>query len=379
MSRLLIAVCHMLLVVSLKAIQVSGRFIVCFSVLHAVREMIFSTQKECLRRLRQNVKHRLTKKTALVLQTAQGFKDRFNIDVHGNSEVTLIERTKKIIHVKDRQSNSTTEFPYDKLILAQGAEPFRPSIEGIHLPHVFTLQTIPDLQKIKAYIASYDVKNVAIIGGGFIGIETADALHDLGLKVTILEYTSHVFPLLDADITERLHVEIRKNGVDLLLNARIQNIVPPKGGESGHVVLADSSIRADLVVLAVGIRARTSLAAAADLALGKTGVKVNEYMQTSDPDIYAVGDMVETEHQIAGRPLNVALAGPANRQGRLAADNIFGRKVAYRGNVGTSACKVFGLTVASTGLSVHALRDMGKECEYVTVHPPDHAGYYPGT
>lgn len=322
----------------------------------------------------------IKEEAALILQTPKAFKERFNIDVHDNSEVVAIDTANKTVGVKAAGSETLSQYPYDKLILAQGAEPFRPPVDGIDSPNVFTLQTITDLQNIKSYIASNLIKDVAIIGGGFIGVEVADALHGLGVKVSLIEYTPHIFPLLDADMTEPLQKELRQNGVSLLLNARIQTIIAAKGGEPGQVTLSSHEpVPADLVIVSVGIRARTALAKQAGLTISKTGVKVNEFMQTSDPEIYAVGDMVETEHRIAERPLNLALAGPANRQGRLAVDNIFGRAMPYRGNVGTSACKVFGLTIASTGLSVHTLQAMGKKPQWVTVHPPDHAGYYPGS
>jgi NADPH-dependent 2,4-dienoyl-CoA reductase/sulfur reductase-like enzyme/rhodanese-related sulfurtransferase len=322
----------------------------------------------------------ITSDSSLILQTPETFKERFNIDVHTNSEVIAIDPIKKLVDVQMFGTGIITQHRYDKLVISQGAEPFKPPIEGIDFPHVFTLQTIPDLQKIKSYISEQGSKTIAIIGGGFIGIEVADALHSLGgLKISIIEYTTHIFPLLDADITEPLHTEIRRNGINLLLNARIQRIEAAKGSNGANVVVAhEEPVPADIVIVCVGTRTRTALAHSAGLIIGKTGVTVNESMQTSDTDIYAVGDMVETLHQVADRPLNVALAGPANRQGRLAADNIFGRKVAYRGNVGTSACKVFDLTVASTGFSVHSLKDMGMEVQWVTVHPPDHAAYYPG-
>jgi NADPH-dependent 2,4-dienoyl-CoA reductase/sulfur reductase-like enzyme/rhodanese-related sulfurtransferase len=322
----------------------------------------------------------ITSDSSLILQTPETFKERFNIDVHTNSEVIAIDPIKKLVDVQMVGTGIITQHRYDKLIISQGAEPFKPFIEGVNLPHVFTLQTIPDLQKIRSYISEQGSKTIAIIGGGFIGIEVADALNSLGgLKISIIEYTAHIFPLLDADITEPLHTEIRRNGINLLLNARIQHIEAAKESKGTSVVVAHGEpVPADIVIVCVGTRTRTALARSAGLTIGRTGVTVNEFMQTSDPDIYAVGDMVETLHQIAARPLNVALAGPANRQGRLVADNIFGRKVASRGNVGTSACKVFDLTVASTGLSVHSLKDMGMEVQWVTVHPPDHAAYYPG-
>jgi NADPH-dependent 2,4-dienoyl-CoA reductase/sulfur reductase-like enzyme len=316
--------------------------------------------------------------SALILQTPTALKERFNIDVHTNSEVIELDAGKKLIVVRTRASDTVQRYPYDKLILSQGAEAFHPKMDGVDSPNVFTLQTIPDLQGVKSYIYDHGSNNIAIIGAGFIGVEAADALHDLGMKITLLEYAPHVFPLLDADITQPLHTEIRANGVNLLLKARISAIVPPKDGQPGCIIANGQRISADVVILAAGIRARLELAKQANIELGRSGVTVNEYMQTSDPDIYAVGDMVETEHRVAGMAMTTALAGPANRQGRLAADNIFGRKIKYRGNVGTSACKVFGLTVASTGLAVHTLRSMGMQVQWVTVHPPDHAGYYPG-
>ncbi|KAH9208966.1 FAD-dependent pyridine nucleotide-disulfide oxidoreductase [Leptodontidium sp. 2 PMI_412] len=316
--------------------------------------------------------------SSLVLQTPQALKERFNIDVRANTKVLSINRTDRTVEVQPVGSESVETIPYDKLILAMGAEPFRPPIDGIESPNIFMLQTIPDLQKIRDFRSQHNCKHVAIIGGGFIGLEVADSLRELGLEVSIIEYASHVFPPLDADMAEPLHTEIKRNDVKLFLNARIQSIEAPKDGMSSCIKLADSqSVLSDLVLVMVGIRARTKIAEEAGLKVGKTGLSVNNYLQTSDHNIYAVGDMIETENRIAGHPLQLALAGPANRQGRLAADNIFGRKIAYRGNVGTSACKVFNLTVASVGLSVTALKQMGFDPLWITVHPPDHAGYYP--
>jgi NADPH-dependent 2,4-dienoyl-CoA reductase/sulfur reductase-like enzyme len=314
----------------------------------------------------------------LLLQTPQAFKERFNIDVQVNTEALSIDREKHTVDVRT-PSHEIKSYPYDKLILSQGAEPFRPPIEGLDLPNVFALQTIPDLQKIKAYISEHGSRRVAIIGGGFIGLEAADAMRELGLEISIVEYAPHVFTIIDADMAESLHTEIRRHGVNLVLNARISRIQAATGDQPGCIVLADgTSVPADVVLVVVGVRARTELAQQAGLDIGRTGVTVNPFMQTSDSDIYAVGDMVETEHRVIQHPVELALAGPANRQGRLAADNIFGRAVPYRGNVGTSVCKVFDITIASTGLAVHALRKLNQTPLWVTVHPPDHAGYYPG-
>ncbi|KAF4627329.1 hypothetical protein G7Y89_g10831 [Cudoniella acicularis] len=303
---------------------------------------------------------------ALILQTPNSFKANFNIDVHINSEVVGIDPEEKIVEVIT-DGGAPTHHPYDKLILAQGAEPVKPPIEGYDLPNVSFLRTIPDLEKIKKYIAAHNCQSVAVIGGGFIGIEAADSLHELGLQVSIIEYTPHDLPLLDSDIIEILHAEIRKQGLNLLVNARVQRIEPATISHPSRVIVAHGSpIATDIVLIATGIRARTKLAQQAGLTIGKTGVTVNEYLQTSEPNIYAIGDMVETPHLIANHPMQTALAGPATRQGRIAADNIFNRSTTYRGNVGTSACKAFSLTVASTGLSCHALQDLKIPHQWIT-------------
>lgn len=317
--------------------------------------------------------------TKLILQSPESFKNRFNIDIHIRSEVTAIDRALKNVTIWDTVGREETVYSYDKLILSQGAESIRLPIKGSNLRQVFTLQTIDDMKSVRDFIAWNKSRKAAVVGGGFIGLEAAENLHQLGLDVTIIEYASQVFPPADAEIAEPIHTELRRQNVKLLLNARVQQI--EKGDqENVNIITANGhKVPADVVIMAVGVRARTSLAAAAGLILGKNGVTVNKYMQTSDPDIYAVGDMVETEHRVLGEPAVVALAGPANRQGRLVADHIFGRKIAYRGNIGTSVCKVFDMIIASTGLSVQALQKLGQTPDWVTVHPPDHAGYYPGS
>jgi NADPH-dependent 2,4-dienoyl-CoA reductase/sulfur reductase-like enzyme/rhodanese-related sulfurtransferase len=311
---------------------------------------------------------------ALILQTPESFKERFNIDVYINTEVVDIDRQGRFVTVQPLgEGEESSQFYYDKLILSQGAEPLQPSIEGIDLRHVFTFQTIPDLQSIRHYMSEHDIRHVAIIGGGFIGLEIVEALNHVYREVTIIEYMPQVLSSLDEDMARFLHAEIIRHDVRLLLNARISRIDP------SIVVLCDGDVvPADLVILSVGVRARTRLALEAGLKIGKTGVTVNSFMQTSDPDIYAVGDMVEIYHRVAECALQLPLGGLANRQGRLAADHICGKSTEYRGNVGTSICKVFDLTVASTGLAVKALLEMGQDPLWVTVHPPNHASYYPG-
>ncbi|KAH8662715.1 FAD-dependent pyridine nucleotide-disulfide oxidoreductase [Ilyonectria robusta] len=311
---------------------------------------------------------------ALILRTPNDFKERFNIDVHLHTEVVGIDRENHLVNVRTVGTDDIRQVDYDKLILAQGAEAFRPPADGAELDHVVTMQTISDLQKVRALMSDRDVKHACIIGAGFIGVEVAENMRNLGLEVSMVEYGSHVFPPIDADMAEILHTELKRKGIKLFLNATSKKI------EKSRVLLTcGSEVPADLVILAAGVRARTSLAKQAGLDLGRTGVNVNSHMQTSDPDIYAVGDMVETQHTIMGQPAMLALAGPANRQGRLAADHICGKEVQYRGNVGTAICQVFDLTVGFVGLSIKALRRLGHDPLWVTVHPPDHASYYPGS
>ncbi|KAF5661372.1 Coenzyme A disulfide reductase [Fusarium circinatum] len=288
----------------------------------------------------------------LILRTPNDFKQRFNIDIHLGAEV----------------------FEYDKLILAQGAEAFRPPRAGAELDNVATMQTIADLQKVHDLLSDRDAKHVCVIGAGFIGIEVAENLRRIGLDISIVEYGSHVFPPIDGEMAEILHSELRENGIQLFLNESAQTI------DKSRVILSSGlAIPADVVILAAGVRARTGLAKQAGLVLGATGVSVNTHIQTSDPDIYAVGDMVETQNNVMEKPAILALAGPANRQGRMAADHICGKTVNYRGNIGTSVCRVFGLTLGFVGLSTQVLRQLGHDPLSVTVHPPDHAGYFPGS
>lgn len=317
---------------------------------------------------------------SLVLQTPESIKRRFNIDVEINTEVLSIDRRNRTVNIL-KDTNDTRKVPYDKLILALGAEPWQPQIEGLSASHVFALHTIPDLNNVRDFIFKNKPKRVAVIGGGFIGLEAAENLQNLGLEVSILEYASQVFPPVDSNIAAHLHDEIRKQNVKLFLNARIQSVKTPSAECPGAVVLQDgTSFPTDLVLAVTGSRPRTELVRRAGLELNeKAGsVVVNPYMQTSDPNIYAVGDMVATHHRISLTTSPLLLAGPANRQGRLVADHIFSRRKIYKGNIGTSVCKVFELTVGSVGLSVRALRALGRDPQYVTVHPPHHAGYYPG-
>ncbi|KAF2680753.1 FAD-dependent pyridine nucleotide-disulfide oxidoreductase [Lentithecium fluviatile CBS 122367] len=316
---------------------------------------------------------------ALILQTPESLNARYNVNIRHNTEVVGINREKKIVDFQTRD-HPVRSMAYDKLILAQGAEPFRPPMKGADAPNVFTLQTIPEMTAVKQYMLSHGSKSVAIIGGGFIGLEAAESLHALGMQVSIVEYMPHVFPPVDQDVAEPLHAEMRRNNVSVHLNARIQEIVSSEeNGATSHILLeSGEKISGDVILLVVGVRPRVKLAEQVGLETNRFGIVTNPQMQTSDPDIYAVGDMACTTNIITHNQQNLALAGPANRQGRLVADHIFGRDVAYRGNVGTSVCKVFGINVGLVGPSLTNLKAQGIQAEYVTVHPPNHAGYYPG-
>ncbi|EXJ65754.1 uncharacterized protein A1O5_11282 [Cladophialophora psammophila CBS 110553] len=323
----------------------------------------------------------------LHVQTSEKIASWFNIDVRTEVELVAIDRPNKVIHVKcvgnknGKLHCDIENISYDKLVLALGADAFIPPMKGIDSEHVFTLQTIPDLEQIQSYIATHGCRNAAVIGGGFIGLEAAENLRLLGLNVTILEYLPHIFPPVDHDMAVPLQKEMERNGMRLLLNARITEITPTGSNKPSQILLNGTDpVEADLIIVSVGVRARTAIVEDAGIQIGKSGVIVNDTMQTSDPDIYAVGDMVETPHLVSGHPVRIALAGPANRQGRLAADNICGLSANYRGNVGTAVCKVFDLTVGVVGLSVEALRSMGRgdKTKYLTIHPSHHVGYYPG-
>lgn len=310
---------------------------------------------------------------ALVLHTPEYFKEVFNIDVYLNTEVVEIDRINEQVCTRTAGEVEIRRVDYDKLILSQGTDAIRPQITGVDQDHVVTLRTLSDLQAIRTLMLQRCPTDVCIIGGGYISLEAAENLRKMKFGVSIVEQGTHVLPPLDADIAQALHAELKRNGVRLFLNDTVRRI------EKSYVVMARNGreIPADMVILAAGVTPKTSLAKLAGLEVGKQGVKVESHMETSDEDIYAVGDMVETKHMIQKQPCVVALGGPANRQGRLAADHIAGKPVHYRGNIGTTICQVFDLTVGLAGLSVAALRRLGQEPLWVTVHPPHHASYYP--
>ncbi|TPX07284.1 uncharacterized protein E0L32_010781 [Thyridium curvatum] len=327
----------------------------------------------------------ITDEAKLHVQTVDKIKSWFNVDVMTNTELTSIQRQRKTAVVRDLLSGKDSALPYDKLVLAMGAEAAMPSMKGLDdiASGIFVLQTITDLQNVEKFIAENNCRRAAVIGGGFIGLETVENLRKKGLEVALLEYAPHVFPLLDGDLAVLLDDELRRNQVELKLDARISEIKRSPSSSSNSTLEISlegcDPVTADLVIVAAGVRPRNTIAKAAGLAVGPTGgITVDNLMRTSDPDVYAVGDMVETHNIVAGRDMPLALAGPANRQGRLVADVIAGRSVQYRGNVGSSVCRVFGKTAGLVGFSTERLDRLGLQYEYVTVHPPHHVAWYPG-
>jgi NADPH-dependent 2,4-dienoyl-CoA reductase/sulfur reductase-like enzyme/rhodanese-related sulfurtransferase len=348
----------------------------------------------------------IRKKEKLIIQTPENMRERFNIDVRVNSEVIRIDRKNKIVEVLDKSNNEIYTESYDRLILSPGAEPVKPKLSGVDGQRIFTLRDIPDTYKIKDFIDKHKPKHAVIVGAGFIGLEMAENLHERGLDVAIVELSDHVIGPLDYDMAAFMHQYLRSKGIRLYLKNGVREFIPE--GEAVNVKLSDGRLLyADLVILAVGVRPNVKLASEAGLELGKSGgISVNEYMQTSDPDIYAVGDAVEVQDFLgtvlkneanaaevpdgySGQPyaepaqyvqtVLIPLAGPANKQGRTAADNICGRDVKYRGTQGTSIVKIFDMTVALTGANEKRLKEIGIDYEKSFTYSLSHAGYYPGS
>ena len=319
----------------------------------------------------------IVERKKLIVTTSKLMRSRFKLDVRTHSSVESIDRTAKKVRVRDLGSGQEYEAAYDKLILATGAAPFRPSIPGIDLPGVFTLRDLRDTDRIKERI-DRGVKQAVLLGGGFISLELAENFVRRGISTTVVEKNEQILMPFDKEMTTPIIQELASNGVLLLLGQSAKAI--EKTAE-GLVVSLNSGQRlpAQLVVFGVGVRPENKLAVDAGLEVGlRGGIRVNEHLQTSDPDIYAVGDAIEVIDVVSGDPIQVPLAGPANRQGRIAADSIFGRTTRYRGTQGTTIVGVFNTTAAMTGASEKVLRRANRSFRKVYVHPTHHAGYYPG-
>ncbi|WP_242358778.1 FAD-dependent oxidoreductase [Bacteroides acidifaciens] len=312
----------------------------------------------------------------LFVQTPEAFSTRFRVDVRTENEVIFIDRKRKTVTVR-QSSEDTYEESYDKLLISTGASPVRPPLPGIDLSGIFTLRNVADTDKIKAYIDSHAPRKAVVVGAGFIGLEMAENLHAQGAKVSIVEMGNQVMAPIDFSMASLVHQHLMDKGVNLYLEQAVASF--ERNGKGLKVNFKNGqSIAADIVILSIGVRPETNLARAAELTIGPAGgIAVNAYLQTSDESIYAIGDAIEYRHPITGKPWLNYLAGPANRQGRIAADNILGAKIAYEGSIGTSIAKVFDMTVASTGLPGKRLRVEGIEYMSSTIHPSSHAGYYP--
>ncbi len=319
----------------------------------------------------------IPQRASLLLKTPEDFRQRFNLDVRVRHEVLAIDVQGKCIEVRDLTSGQVYRESYDRLLLSTGAAPLLPPLPGIESPGVFALRSIDDMDAILAHIASHTVKHATVVGGGFIGLEVTEALRRRGLAVTLLEMGTQVMMPVDGEMAVPLHETLRANAVDLRLQTALQAIMPCEAGL--HLTLSEGSeLVSGMVIMAIGVRPESRLAQAAGLALGASGgIRVDSGMRTSAPDIYAVGDAVEAPPFDAALPPLVPLAGPANRQGRIAADAMLGRASHYRGSQAASVCQIFDLTVASVGLSEKLLRRQQRPYETVFVHGPSHAGYYP--
>jgi NADPH-dependent 2,4-dienoyl-CoA reductase/sulfur reductase-like enzyme/rhodanese-related sulfurtransferase len=317
---------------------------------------------------------------ALLVASSRTFRERFNVEVHTESEVTSIDRSARTVAVRDVRSGATRTEAYDVLVLAPGAAPVRPPLPGVDLPGVFAVRSIPDSRRIRAWIEERKASRAVVVGGGFIGLEMVENLVHRGLAVTVLEQLAQVMPPLDPEMAAPIAQHLAARGVTLHLGdglARIEST-----GETGLTVVSQGGARlaADLVILAIGVRPETGLARAAGLPIGaRGGIVVDEQMRTVDPHIWAVGDVVEVQDVLTGQETVLPLAGPANRQGRVAAESIAGRPSRFRGVQATAVVGVLGMTVASTGASEKGLRRAGvTDFQKVYLHPGHHAGYYPG-
>ena len=314
----------------------------------------------------------------LTLQTPESFFSRFHVNMKVRHEVTAIHPEEKTVSVKNLETGEEFEESYDKLILSPGAKPTQPRLPGVGLNKLFTLRTVEDTFRIKAYISENHPKSAVLAGGGFISLELAENLRELGMEVTIVQRPKQLLNPFDPDMAAFIHSEMRRHGVKLALGHTVEGFEEKDGGVD--VLLKDEApLHADMVVLAIGVSPDTQLAQDAGLELGVKGsIVVNDRMETSVPDIYAVGDAVQVKHFVTGQDALISLAGPANKQGRIAADNICGGDSHYTGSQGSSVIKIFGMTAATTGVNETNARKTGLDVDTVILSPMSHAGYYPG-
>lgn len=316
----------------------------------------------------------IKEKSALVVQTPEAFNSRYNIDIRTQSEVTYIDREKKTVAIIDQKNGTSYEQPYDTLVLSPGASPFVPFKE---LPEgAFTIRSIPDTYKIDEYITKNKIKSASVIGAGFIGLEMAENLYDRGLEVSVIEAAAHILPTMDIEMASIVKTQLEERGIHIYCSKPVDDIV--KKNKRLHILTKDNDIETDMAIVSIGVRPETSLAKSAGLDIGETGgIVVDEFLRTNDPNIYAVGDVTEKFDYISLHKTLLALAGPANRQGRTAANNIACRKEAFPGVQGTAIIKIFDMCAAHTGQNEKQLKKSEIEYEKVFVSGNSHAGYYP--
>lgn len=322
----------------------------------------------------------ISERDHLFVQTVKGFQDRFAIDIRVRQEAVEILRDQKAVRIKNLETGVEYTESYDKLVLSPGAAPIRPNLEGINLPNIFTLRNVPDTDAIKNYITANRPRRAVVVGGGFIGLEMAENLHRQGLEVHVVEMGRQVMAPIDYSMASIVHHHMVEQGIHLHLERGVTRFASSASGALEVVLSDEQKIETDMVILSIGVRPETTLAKDSGLAIGALGgISVNEYMQTSDPDIYALGDAVEVVHGVTGKPALIPLAGPANKQGRIVADNIvYGNVSVYSGTIGTSIAQVFDLTVAAAGANSKLLDR--EKIPYLSsfTHSQSHAGYYPG-
>lgn len=317
-------------------------------------------------------------KEELTLQTPESFWERFNIDVRVQNEALEINPENKTVTVKNLKTGEVYTESYDKLLISTGAKPTRPQMQGIDLDNVFTLRTVEDTYNIKNFVDECKPKSAVVVGGGFIGLEVAENLNEMGVDVTILQRPDHLLNTLDYDMATLVHSRFRKNGVKLKFGVSVQGFEKAEKGVD-VLIKGEEPINADMVLLAIGVTPDSTLAKNAGLDLGiKDSIVVNDRMETSARNIYAVGDAVQVKHSITGDNAVISLAGPANKQGRIAADNICGGDSRYKGSMGSSVIKIFDMTVASTGLTEKLAKASEIDYDKILLSPMSHAGYYPG-
>lgn len=314
-------------------------------------------------------------RSKLILQSPESFNQQYRVKVLTHTSVTAIDRQNQTLNITNTQKGENSSLTYTKLILAQGGKPIKPNLPGAEQSHVFTLWTLQDMDDITTHLEENNPQNAVVVGGGFIGLEMAEALAKRGLKVSVVEKMPHVMALMEAETAGFIEREMLSYGVDLHTNAGVVNI-------QNHSVDLDNgkSIKADMVLLSIGVRPTLQLAQDSGLSIGEAGgLLVDDYLQTSDPNIYAAGDMVEISHRVNGKKVRIPLAGPANRQGRIAAENALGGKHPYKGSIGTSVVRAFEAVAGITGLSLKQARQLGLNADAVVVHKESFTSYYPGS